>query len=345
MATKTGQTLGMTGSYNSNSFPQFVAIQSSIPFIQQAIDVLDLIPSSFPIIIADFGAAHGANSIYVMKIIIDYLNQTKKTDRSVLVIQNDLATNDWSSVFNLLNQDRTYFGIGNGRSFYEQCLPSNSLSIGYCANATHWLSRKPCNISNHCMSNFAQGEELSAFQAQAKNDYAQFLENRSRELTQGGVLILTILSADEQGRTMFEGAKHTLYKSAQLLPMNDEELLNYTIPIYIRSYKECLDEELFKKYSLQLVKSDFCLVSSKVYDKYISGAITLDEFAKDRTGYTRSYTESALKQALEINEKRSKEDIDELLNQFWSIYHQQVKERPEEHNSSSYRTHLVLKKL
>jgi hypothetical protein len=345
MEAKAFGTLGMAGSYNSHSYPQFVSVQSTIPFIQQGIDALDLIPSSFPIIIADFGAAHGANSIYAMKIIIDYLKQTKKSDQSVLIIHNDLPTNNWSAVFNLLNQDKTFFGLASGRSFYEQCLPSSSVTIGYSANSLHWLSRKPCNISNHCVSVFAQGEELSAFKAQAQHDYTHFIENRSRELVQGGVLIISILALDEQGRMMFEGATHALYKSAQLLPLNDEELLNYSIPFYARSNQECLDEELFKRCSLQLIKSGFIHVASKVYDKYISGEITLDEFGDDRTNYTRSYSESALRQALEINGKRSKEDVDELLNRFWSIYKNQVKERPEEHNSSSYRIHLVLKKI
>jgi hypothetical protein len=32
---KTGRTVGMTGSYNWNSFPQLIAVQFSIPIIQQ----------------------------------------------------------------------------------------------------------------------------------------------------------------------------------------------------------------------------------------------------------------------------------------------------------------------
>jgi hypothetical protein len=39
MEIKTGRTAGMTESYNSNSFSQLVALQSSIPFIQQGLYV------------------------------------------------------------------------------------------------------------------------------------------------------------------------------------------------------------------------------------------------------------------------------------------------------------------
>jgi hypothetical protein len=196
---KSSGILNMGGSYNSNSLPQLSVIQSSISFIEQAIDVLDIVPSSFPIIIADFGSSHGVNSMYAIKTIIDYIKRTKKAENSFLVIHNDLPTNDWTTLFNVLNQDRTYFGLSNGRSFYEQCLPSNVLTIGYSSTSIHWLSQKPCNISNHCYFLFAKDEELAAFKTQAQRDYAQFLENRSHELIKGGVLILTILSIDEEG--------------------------------------------------------------------------------------------------------------------------------------------------
>jgi len=50
---------------------------------------------------------HGANSIFIMKFIIKRL----KVD--------------------LLRIDNSYHAVASGRSFYEQCLPSSSLSIGY----------------------------------------------------------------------------------------------------------------------------------------------------------------------------------------------------------------------
>ena len=101
----------MANSSNSNSSAQFHTIQREI-------DVLDLIPSSSsPIIIADYGCAHGSNSIYAMKWIVDYL---KQINRSFWIILNDSSSNDWSTVFHLLNDDQTYFGLANGRSFDDQ---------------------------------------------------------------------------------------------------------------------------------------------------------------------------------------------------------------------------------
>ena len=72
--------------------------------------------------------------------------------------------NGWTTLFDCLNKDNSYHGVANGRSFYEPCLPQNSILISYSSTAIHWLSRKPCNISNHCTSLCIQGDEMKAFQ-------------------------------------------------------------------------------------------------------------------------------------------------------------------------------------
>jgi hypothetical protein len=88
----------------------------------------------------------GSNSISAMKTIIEYFREIKKIVKQPLVIHNDLPTNDWTSLFQLVNKDNSYNGVAIGRSFYEQCLPNNSLSICYSSSSLHWLSNKPCNI-------------------------------------------------------------------------------------------------------------------------------------------------------------------------------------------------------
>ena len=81
MKPKSGATLGMCGSYNTNSKPQLLLIEATIPYIKEGIECLDIIPSSFPLIIADFGSSHGANSVYVIKKIIDFIKEIKKIEK------------------------------------------------------------------------------------------------------------------------------------------------------------------------------------------------------------------------------------------------------------------------
>ena len=66
---------------------------------------------------------------------------------------------------------------------------------------------------------------------------------------------------------------------------------------------------------------------------------------KKITNSTRSWSESPLKQTLQCNGKRSKEEIDQLLERFWTIYKEEVKKRADEQNRSSCQTFLVLKKI
>ncbi|CAF1132389.1 unnamed protein product [Didymodactylos carnosus] len=325
MAANSGTTLVMSEGYNENSRPQLVSVDSTISYIREAVDMLDIQPSSSPLIIADFGSAHGYNSMHAMKMIIQCLKEVNKVEdeKQILVVHNDLPTNDWITLFDLLNKDNSYHGVANGRSFYESCLPPNSLSIGYSSTSLHWLSRKPCNISNHCSSLFAQDDELKAFQEQARLDWTNFLEHRSRELITGGILILLIPSIDDRGSNGFDIVRKSLYKCAQSL-LTTQELLDYTFPIYARSYSECIDDQLFARCSLKLIKSNFGSVKMPFIKQWHDGEMTLDEFARSITLYIRSWSELTLKQALLIN-NRSKKDIEQMLNQFWSLYDQEVR--------------------
>ncbi|CAF1489194.1 unnamed protein product [Rotaria sordida] len=342
-----GTTLGMTGSYNTNSLDQMLTVDGSIPFIQEAIDVLDISPSPNPLTIADYGSSHGFNSMYAIKAIIKYLKESNKLEdkKQILVVHNDLPTNHWTILFELLNEDKSYFGVASGRSFYESCLPSNSLSICYSSNSIHWLSRRPCQISKHCASIRAEDNEFVAFQQQARLDLAQFLERRSSELHIGGVLIITIWCTNENGSSGYEQILDLLYKCAQSSTLlTEQEILDYTIPMHIRSPIECLDFELFNRCSFKLIKSTLKKVSIRLFDDYRQGRKTLDECARVYTQWTRSWVESVLRQTLEMHE-RSTKDIETILDQYWTHFENAAKERPHDDIVNMCDNYLVLKKI
>ncbi|CAF1222083.1 unnamed protein product [Adineta steineri] len=340
-----GSIKGMVGCYNMNSSQQMCAVELSLPFIQQAIDILDLsnISMTQPLIIADFGSSHGLNSMYAIKSIIEHIQKSKNEQRSFLIVHNDLSTNDWTILFDLLNKDNSYYGLASGRSFYEQCLPSNSLIIGYSSTSIHWLSCKPCNISNICISPLNMNNDK--FKHQAYLDYSQFLEHRSNELILGGVLILCIHCLNDKELNGLEIAHQLLYKCAQSLLLTEQELLDYTIPVYYRTYSECIDQDLFNKFSLKLIKSDILEVRINILNQLQQEKISLDEFAKDRTQFVRSWGEPSLRQALEMNNKRSEKDIQILLDQFWKMYEREVKQLSNQFDTSSCRTYLILQKI
>ena len=76
-----------------------------------------------------------------------------------------------------------------GRSFYEQCLPSNSLHLGYSLFCMQWLSTKPCNITNGLKSYQSKIEsERKSFKEQAAKDWELILLHRAAEMRSGDIL-------------------------------------------------------------------------------------------------------------------------------------------------------------
>ncbi|CAF3630023.1 unnamed protein product, partial [Rotaria sordida] len=288
-------------------------------FIYSGIDALN-ITNSTSLIIADFGSSHGQNSIQTMKIIIEYLTKMNKLRGSPLIIHNDLPMNDWTRLFQLLAEDNSYRGLANGCSFYEECLPRNCLSIAFSSASLHILSKKPCNINNHCYFHFANENEREIFKNQSKFDFNSFIKYRSQELQSGGILILNIPCVNENGEMGFNFYFDLIYKCAQLLTiLTSQELIDFTIPFYLRSLSECIDLELFNRYSLVLIKSELICLKSLIVDQYRHGQIRLDRFAKSLSMLMRPGTDLALKQALQIN-RRSSPDIERISTQFWSLF-------------------------
>lgn len=339
---KTVQIMGKD--YNKNSSIQMSAVNLSADYIRQAIDVLD-VGSSPLIIIADYGSAHGLNSIYAMQFIIQTLKTSKKINedqQQILVVHNDLPDNDWTSLFEVLNLHNSYHAVASGRSFYQQGLPLESLSIGYTSTSLHWLSKKPCNLSDQCLVHSSRIEsEINAFKQQAALDYAHFLEYRSRELLPGGVLVLIIL-----GDNVRDNHDHgtLLYKCAQTL-LSPQELLDYTIPIYCRTYSECVDHDLFAKCGLELIKADTLNIASTLGEQLRNGEITMDYLARVQTMAVRVACENSLKQALISNAQRSPAEIDNVLDEYWKLHEKGVKESLISFDTDMVTINLVLKKI
>ena len=345
MAMNTRENLVMRTGYNENCSPQLMAADTSTEYIHEAVSMLNPKDSSSLFIIADFGSSHGRNSIHVIKMIIHYLKESKKIEdeKQVLVVHNDLPSNDWTTLFDLLNKDNSYKNVANGRSFFESCLPSNCVSIAYSSSSIHWLPRKPCNISDHCVSQFAQGNELKSFQEQSRLDWIHFLKYRSDELIDGGLLILVTLSVDDHRKTGFDILVELLYQCARSI-LTPQELIDFTLPTYVRSYSELRDDQLFAQCSFQLIKFDCVIVQMPFIEQWQNKQITLDEFIRSVTLFVCSWSDSILKQTL-LRNNRPENDIEQILKQFWSLYEYEARKQFDQLlNISMNYIYLILKK-
>ena len=81
------------------------------------------------------------------------------------------------------------FVLASGTNFYDQCFPSNSVTLGYSSNALHWLREKPCDITGALRQQFITvPEEKEKFRAEAEKDWELYLTMRAEELRPGKVL-------------------------------------------------------------------------------------------------------------------------------------------------------------
>lgn len=86
----------------------------------------------------------------------------------------------------LLESFPNLFVMACGTGFYSQCLPPSSVNLGFAATCMHWLSEKPCDITNGLHHTMIQDDnEKILFKNQAAKDWKTILTHRAKEIKQG----------------------------------------------------------------------------------------------------------------------------------------------------------------
>ena len=106
------------------------------------------------IVIADYGAAQGRNSLDPMRQAIGVIRRHIPDAVPISVVHTDIPADDFSALFTLVeNSPDSYlrdaanvFPFAAGRTFYKQIFPAASVSLGWSAIAVHWLSAAPATI-------------------------------------------------------------------------------------------------------------------------------------------------------------------------------------------------------
>ncbi|CAF4129135.1 unnamed protein product [Adineta steineri] len=333
--------------YNLNSAPQLATIQKSFSYIQKAVEEHKAQFNSTDIFsIVDYGCSHGANSFVAVQAIIKALTQKygPTIENQISVIYNDLPQNDWSALFQVVLQSAVT-SLASGKSFYQQILPSNSVQFGYTSTANHWLSKKPCNLREHCIAfgGKSSTEELKMWSTQAAEDYRLFLQHRSNELKKGAVLVCVNLSRIDVNDTGILPIFHNLYRSA-ITVLDEDELLNYNIQEYFRSLEEQTDPSLLKELSFELICADLHLLENPIYQDYYQKNINLEEFIEKYTEFVRSWSESSLISCL--RKDRTQEEQMKISEKFWNEFRNGIRlQGAELFENNLYRSYIVLRKL
>lgn len=318
-------------------------LNSHLSFIRTGLDAL-IVPQGKSLIIADYGSSHDRNTIQLMKFVCDYLRIRKKLRQTPFVIHNDLPNNDWTHLFQLLMEDSSYLGVASGRSFFDQCLPMKNLSFGYSSASLHHLSRIPCSIRDHCYIDYADPDEQKFFQTQAQLDWEQFLRCRSNELHSGGILVLSIPCRYEKEENGFDHYFDLLYRCAKTSTLfTEEELIDFTLPFYLRSFDECIDEEFFARYSFECLKAELICLKSWIFDQYRREMISRETLAQSITLLLQPGVTTTLESILQTHGKPI-EQIKEICEQFWFKVEKMICHEPYFHIDQTCATNLILKK-
>jgi len=110
----------------------------AIPLLEKAAGACALPPPPLAVVIADYGAAAGHNSMLPMGVAIAALRKRTDAARDVSVIHTDVPANDFAGLFSALENDPDSYRRGApavyssavGHSFYDQILPRESVSLG-----------------------------------------------------------------------------------------------------------------------------------------------------------------------------------------------------------------------
>lgn len=188
--------------------PHVAGMSSAIKLLELAAHTVPIPAPPLPVVIADYGAGTAHNSMQPLNAAIAAVRSRTRPEHSILVTHTDVADNDFSTMFRILEEDpQSYrhrdpatFSSAIGRSFYSQILPSNSVHLGWSAWAVARLSKAPMPVADHVVAAYSNDERVrAAYARQAAHDWHEFIAFRGRELYPGGRLVVLTTALDEGG--------------------------------------------------------------------------------------------------------------------------------------------------
>lgn len=232
-----------SGSYTANTRLEAAGLRAAITLFEEAAAAVPIPRSPRPIVIADYGASTGHNSLLPIAAAIAVLRSRTRTEHSILVTHTDVPDNDFTALFRTLSEDPdTYlkrdqasFASAVGRSFYSQILPSNSVNLAWSSWAIQWLSRVPAPVPDHVQVAGSRDEAVrAAYARQAAHDWHEFVAFRGRELCPGGRLVVMTMAVGEDGefgyRPLIDAMMATLTELVEEKLLTSEERAGMSIP-------------------------------------------------------------------------------------------------------------------
>jgi hypothetical protein len=237
--------------YTESSRLQAAGLRAAIELFEQAANEVPLPRSPQPIVIADYGVGTGHNSLLPIGAAVTQLRTRTRREQAVLVAHTDAAENDFTMLFrtladdpaSYLKHDAATFASAVGRSFYQQILPSNSVTLGWSSWAVQWLSKTPGPVPDHVHADCsADAQVRAAYARQAAQDWHDFVAFRGRELSPHGRAVVLTMALGEGGepglRPVLDGMVAVLGELTRSGLLTADELRGMSIPTVGRSAED-----------------------------------------------------------------------------------------------------------
>jgi hypothetical protein len=329
-------------------------IDGAIPLVLEAIGRLP--ESRAPFVFADLGTADGGTSRDLVAEVIETA-RSRWPRREIALLYTDQPRNDFNALIaNIHSAAPTegIYSIFSATSFYSQILPAEGLDLGFSATAMHWLSRKPCDISDHVQAVGASGAERSAFARQGNEDWRTILLHRARELKPGGRLVLVNFCRDEggnylghtEGADMFDTFDRLWRERVASGVIGAPEYRAITLPQYYKTLPEFTrpltdPEDPVHRAGLRLERAETriipCPFAAAFRRKQDAAA-----FAKAYVPTLRSWTESTFFAGLDAG--RPLAERRRIIDDYYAAYEALVRAQPELHRMDYVHAYLVIAK-
>ena len=356
-------TMSTGGAYSLATRGAQDVINAAIPMVEEALLKMDL-EQKKKFSFADMGCADGGTSLQMISQLITTL-RSNNPNIEVKVHYTDQPNNDYNGLIqtvlglghfpSYLETHKRVYPLFSANSFYNQILPDSSLDFGFSATAMHWLSKKPCNLTNHVHMVGAEGEEYLCFSEQGKKDWETILLHRARELRSGGQLVFLNFCRDKKGKYLGNTTGvNMFFNFAQIWQdfveeglIRDDEYQKMTLPQYYNTVEE---------FSAPLKNAENPVYQAGLRLKQIETHITAcpfaeafkehqdaQRFAEEYIPTIRSWNESIFFGALD--QERALEDREQIIQDYYQTYQNQVMASPEMHRMDYVHAFTVIEKI
>ena len=356
-------TMSTGGAYSLATRGAQDVINAAIPMVEEALLKMDL-EQKKNFSFADMGCADGGTSLQMISQLITTL-RSNNPNIEVKVHYTDQPNNDYNGLIqtvlglghfpSYLETHKRVYPLFSANTFYNQILPDSSLDFGFSATAMHWLSKKPCNLSNHVHMVGAEGEEYLCFSEQGKKDWETILLHRARELRSGGQLVFLNFCRDKKGKYLGNTTGvNMFFNFAQIWQdfmeqglIREDEYQKMTLPQYYNTVEE---------FSAPLKNVENPVYQAGLRLKQIETHITAcpfaeafkehqdaQRFAEEYIPTIRSWNESIFFGALD--QERALEDREQIIQDYYQTYQNQVMASPEMHRMDYVHAFTVIEKI